>query len=228
MSPTDPVVGRATPTDAASAFAAMTFVIRQHLSGRHVSMLVQVKAVTNDGGVTAVGTVDVQPLVSMVDGLGNATPPGTIYGMPYLRIQGGTNAIIIDPQVGDIGLAVVADRDISAVKQNKVLSTPSSSRQNSFSDGLYLGGFLNGVPQQYIQFQASGITVLSPNLVTIQAPNVTVQGNMKVTGTTELQGAVTADSTITASGEVQGNGIKLSTHVHGGVQTGGGNSGPPV
>lgn len=221
MSPTDTNVGRATPTDAASTYAAMSFVIRQHLSGRRVSMLVMVKAVTNDGGVTAVGSVDVQPLVSSVDGLGNVTMPGTIYGLPYLRMQGGANAIILDPKVGDIGMAIVADRDISAVKETKAVSAPASSRQNSFSDGLYLGGFLNGVPTQYVQFNDDGITVLSPTKVTIQAPTVAVHGDMTVSGT------VVTQSTITASGEVQGNGIKLSTHVHTGVTTGGDASGPP-
>src|SRR5690242_10761672 len=99
MSPTKSFVGKATPSDAANPFAAMSFVIRQHLAGVRTAMLVVVKAVSNDGDLSPVGTVDVQPLVSKVDGEGNIVVAGTVFALPYLRIQGGTNAIIIDPKV---------------------------------------------------------------------------------------------------------------------------------
>ena len=81
--------------------------------------LVQVVAVTNDGGVEPVGFVDVHPMVAQVDGKGQPTPHGVIYGLPYIRVQGGSNAVILDPQVGDIGLAVFCAQDISKVKATK-------------------------------------------------------------------------------------------------------------
>lgn len=52
--------------------------------------------------------------------------------------------------------------------------------------------------------------------------------SIKLDGPTTITGAVTAQSTITATGDVVGAGKSLSTHVHSGVQTGGGVSGPPV
>lgn len=198
------------------------------LGQQRIATLVKVIAVRNAGGVEPVGTVDVQPLVNQTDGAGNITALPPVYGMPYVRVQGGSSAIILDPQVGDIGIAVIADRDLSAVIATKAQAAPGSRRRNNMADGLYVGGVLNGTPQQYVQFTNSGITVLSPQTVTIQAPNVKVQGNLEVTGTTKLDQAVTADSTITASGEVTGNGIALSTHKHTGVSTGGGTSGPPT
>ncbi|HEV2540188.1 MAG TPA: Gp138 family membrane-puncturing spike protein [Frateuria sp.] len=208
--------------------ASAEFVIRRMLGRVRTATLVKVLAVSNAGGVEPVGTMDVQPLVNQTDGEGNVTPLPVLYGLPYMRIQGGTNAVILDPQIGDIGVAVFADRDLSAVIATKAQGVPGSLRRHSLSDGLYLGGMLNGTPQQYVQFTTSGITVLSPQTVTIQAPNVKVQGNLEVTGTTQLDQAVTANSTITASGEVKGNGIALSTHKHSGVSTGGGTSGPPT
>lgn len=216
MSPTDSLSGQAVPNNAADPYSAMMFVIRQYLTGVRTTMLVQVKAVTNSGGVTPVGKVDVQPLVHQVDANGEIVPHGTVYGMPYMRIQGGTNAVILDPQVGDIGLAVMADRDISAVVSTKAAAAPGSNRRNNFSDGLYIGGFLNGTPTQYVQFSGAGIEVLSPTKVTIHAPTVAVEGNMTVTGS------------VVAQGEVTGNGVALSTHVHSGVQSGSGTSGPPI
>lgn len=222
MSPTDSAIGQATPTNSANPFAAMSFVIRQHLSGVRTAVLVIVEAVSNDGGVEPVGTVDVRPLVKKVDGIGNTVGCGTVFSLPYLRLQGGVNAVILDPQVGDIGLAVVADRDGSAVVATKAEAPPGSSRRFSLSDGLYLGGFLNGTPQQYLRFSSDGVEVLSPSKVTIKAPQIELDGAVHVTG------AQTNDSTIDASGDVTGQGTSLHTHTHSGVTSGGGTSGPPV
>ncbi|MHB1953090.1 MAG: hypothetical protein ACYCOU_05030, partial [Sulfobacillus sp.] len=134
--------------------------------------LVKVKACTNKGGLSAVGTVDVQILVNQIDGQGISTPHVTMYGLPYLRLQGGSNAVIVDPQVGDIGIAVFASRDITNVKSTKGQSNPGSYRMHDFADGLYLGGLLNGIPTQFVQFSSSGISIVSPNEVAIQAPAV--------------------------------------------------------
>lgn len=208
--------------------SSLQFVIRRMLARVRTSTIVQVVAVYNDGDVTPVGVVDIQPLVQQTDSAGNVTSLAVVYGVPYMRVQGGTNAVILDPQVGDIGMAVFGDRDLSTVVATKKMGPPGSARQHNLSDALYIGGILNGTPQQYVQFTTSGITVLSPQAVTIQAPTITLQGNVHTTGTLQQDGAVTANSTITATGEVKGKGIPLSTHKHTGVQTGGGTSGPPT
>lgn len=163
-----------TPASAAGEYNTITFLIRSILSKANFSTLVRVISCSNSGGLSPVGTVDVQPLVDQVDGLGNSVPHGAVYGLPYARIQGGANAIIIDPQPGDIGIAVFADRDISGVKAKKGQNVPASGRRNSMSDGLYIGGYLNGTPSQYVQFNASGIFITSPTAVFIDAPSVEV------------------------------------------------------
>lgn len=214
--------GAATPSDAAGEYSSMAFVFRQLMAGVRTATIVQIKAVTNAGGVSPVGKVDVQPMVHQIDGSGNITPHGTIYGIPYFRMQGGANAVILDPQVGDFGIAMFADRDVSGVVATGAAAAPGSARRNNFADGFYVGGILNGTPTQYVQFSDSGITVLSPTQVTIQAPTVAVTGNLTVSGT------VVTQSSITASGEVTGNGIKLSVLKVSGVQPGSGSSGTPV
>lgn len=209
--------GLQTLPDSVGEFNVLRFLIAQALGRMATATLVRVKNVS-----TSAQTVDVQILVNQVDGAGNATPHGVIYGVPYVRLQGGANAVIIDPHVGDIGLAVFASRDISSVKANKGQANPGSRRVFDYADALYVGGVLNGTPTQYVEFTPSGVNVVSPTAVTVTAPTITLDGDVHATG------AVTGDSTAVFDGDVTGAGIGLSTHKHTGVTTGAGTSGTPV
>ena len=186
------------------------FVVRSILSEQASAMLVVVTAVNSNGELAPVGLVDVQPMVAQLDGRGQAVPHGTINNVPYFRLQGGSNAVIMDPAVGDIGLAVFASHDISSVKKTKKPGNPGSRRRFDWADGLYIGGFLNGTPTRYIRFDSDGNVTIKP------AETVTVEGDLHCTGT------------ITGDVDVVGGGKHLKTHTHGGVQTGGGTSGPPT
>ena len=165
------------PTDEGSEYARLRFVVQSLLAGVRTAVPVQVMAVTNTGGVSPIGTVSIQPLVNVVDASGHATTHGTIYNCPYLRIQGGTNAVILDPQVGDIGLAVICDRDISAAQAGNSAAPPGSNRRFDLSDAVYLSSIMGTtVPAQYLEFNAAGITIHSPGVV-----NITAGGNVNVT-----------------------------------------------
>lgn len=201
----------------------LLFVVQQALAKVQTSSVVKVMACSNDGGVSPVGSVDVQILVNQISGQGNPTPHLTMYGLPYLRMQGGANAVIIDPQPGDIGIAVFASRDITNVKSTKTQANPGSYRMHDFSDGMYLGGLLNGAPSQYVQFSASGITIVSPTTITLQAPSIVLNGALQQTG-----GSATMSKSLTVTEDVTANGTSVHTHVHGGVTTGGGTTGEPV
>lgn len=162
--------GAQNPSSATSEYNAHAFVIRQILSQISTATLVQIKAVTNAGGVSPVGFVDVLPLVNQMDGGNGAMPHGVIHNIPYFRLQGGSNAVILDPQVNDIGICVFADRDISSVKTAKDVSNPGSKRRFDMADGLYIGGVINGAPTQYIAFSSTGIAMVSPTKILLQAP----------------------------------------------------------
>ena len=190
-----PVQGQQGATSAGSDFNAHAFLVQQILGRVNTATLVQIQAVSNNGGVSPVGTVDVMPLVNQIDGAGNQTPHGTIFGLPYFRLQGGTNAVILDPQVGDIGIAVFADHDVSSVKANKAQANPGSRRRFDMADGLYIGGVLNGTPVQYVQFNTNGISVVTPNNVVIQA-----QGNITATAGGNLQATVSGTTTVNSTG----------------------------
>jgi hypothetical protein len=197
--------------DAPNTYGSLVFLAKQLLNRTNTATLVKIVTVTNAGGLSPVGFVDVQPLVNQVDGANNAMPHGVLHNLPYFRMQGGADAIILDPKVGDIGIAVFADHDISTVSATKKQANPGSGRRYSMADGLYIGGVLNAAPVQYVQFTASGINIVSPSQVTITAPSIASSGTWAHTGT------------ITNNGKNIG-----STHTHSGVQTGGGNTGAPV
>lgn len=150
--------GYAGVAEGASEHARQQYMVQQILARVRTALLVKVMGVAG-GGVNPPGTVNVQPLVSMVDGAGNATEHGTIFGVPVLRFQSGNGAIIVDPQAGDIGLMLVCDRDISAAKSAGDVGPPGSGRRFDLADGVYLGGILGATPTRFIHFDASGITI---------------------------------------------------------------------
>lgn len=196
-------------TDTAS-YNIHDFFIQQALSKVGTIKLVKVMGVQNAGGVAAVGLVDVKPMVNLVDGLlGSAMQHDTVFQLPYFRLQGGLNAIIMDPVVGDIGFAVICDRDITTVKNTKTYGPPGSYRRFSIADGLYVGGVLNATPQQYVTFTSTGIKIADKNSNVWEMKSgmielTTIQ--LKVNGDISATGEVVAKSASTN--------IHLSTHKH--------------
>lgn len=154
--------GQTDPTTTQGEWNAMRFMIRQQIEKLSTCLPVEVVSV-NGGGVAPVGLVNVRVLVASVTGDDRVVDYPEIPNVPYLRLQGGANAVILDPQPGDIGMACFCSRDISAVKNARQAAPPGSRRAYDFSDALYVGGFLNAAPTQYIQFTESGILIHSPN-----------------------------------------------------------------
>lgn len=187
--------------------------------------LVQVQACSNDGDLSPVGTVNVLPLVNQIDGSipPNSQPHITVYGLPYLRVQGGSNAVIIDPQPGDIGIAVFASRDISGVKATKAQANPGSQRSYDFADGIYMGGVLNGSPTRYIQFSGAGITINDPSIITLQAPSILLKGAVTQSdGDVSMTGNLSVADNVTVMNDT----ISVKDHVHTSAPVGTPTSGP--
>lgn len=227
-------VANQTPASVATEYSTIAFIVQQLMNGIATAALVRVQACTNSGGLVAVGTVDVQLLVDQITEDGQTIPHGTVFKAPYQRMQGGTNAVILDPEPGDIGVCVFAMRDISSVKANPTAARdrappgapPGSRRVFSFSDALYLGGMLNGVPEQFVQFEAGGITVKSPAAVTIEAPTINLKGAVVQTGgDVTMAQNLTVTGTITGETDVFADNISGKTHTHDDPQ--GGVVGPP-
>ena len=197
--------GTEQPSSPGNDYAAYRFLAQQILNQAATSLPVEVMAVSNAGTVSTIGTVDVRPLVNQIDGDGNPTQHGIIHNVPYSRIQGGANAIIIDPVVGDIGTAVFASHDISTVKITKAQANPGSRRRQDWADAIYQFNIFGGVPTAYVQFAAAALNLVHPTAI-----NLTVGGHTLM---------------ISATG-IYLDGILWATHNHSGVQTGGGVTGP--
>lgn len=211
--------------DTTDEFNRMAFVVRSIMAQQATTTLVIVRAVED-------GLVDVQPMVSQVDGAGNAVEHGVIHGLPVWRLQGGNSAIVVEPTVGDIGLAVFASTDISNVKRAKEPTTPGSFRRFDWADGIYLGGLLNDEPTQFIRMDSEGIAITAaPGLpITMDADSVALNADtVSITATTtSISGDLTVGGAITGGAGSTFGGKSFDTHAHSGITVGGGNSGPPV
>lgn len=231
---------------ASSPVNAQDFAIRRLLGKINTAMPVRVVAVDVPDPKGPVGFVDVLPLVQQVDGEGNGVAPSTLYNVPFVRMQGGKNAVIVNPQAGDVGLAVFCQRDIAGVKTGRGASgpvNPGSYRSLDMADGVYIGGLLNAAPERYVWVDDAGVTIegvaqitmhgmetviTAERGVTINA-DVLINGSLTWTGTAQGNGqaAKFSGGLTNNGGTVQSNGIVLDTHVHGGVQPGGGNTAGP-
>lgn len=182
-----PAFGQSNASSDTSDYNSMDFIIRAALAGMQTVSVVKVVAV-HGGGVGPTGTVDVQVVVNLMTGGGTAVPHGIIYGVPFVRTQGGKNAFICDPVVKDIGLAAFASRDISSVKKSRGVASPSSKRMFDWADAIYVSGMLNGTPTQYLQMLGGSIKAQSP--MTQTSGNLSVGTGYSGTFTTGVTGNV--------------------------------------
>jgi hypothetical protein len=184
-------------TGGGSLYNAINFMIQNQLAlnaSAHVAKVVAI--VEGSGGVDNPPMVKCQIMVDDIDGYGNRVERAVLYNLPAYRSQSGTNAVIIDPQVGDIGMLVVADRDISGVKSTKANAGPGSFRQNNWADSCFHSGYINKTPVAYIQFTNEGVI----NIITPMDINITNQGNITVQTQGNLSATVHGNTTVTTTG----------------------------
>lgn len=181
---------------------AMSFMIKNQVRGMvNTALPVVVTGVDPGGTDGAAGYVDVKPMVTQTDATGGRLDPVDLFHLPYFRIQAGTAAIVIDPVVGDIGLAIFAQSDCSTLGQDADTPVqPGSFRRFDQADGFYIGGFLNAAPTSWIE--------------------MTQDGKIKITGTLELTGGMTVTDDIVAGS------ISLRHHIHTGDS--GGHTSEPI
>jgi Phage protein Gp138 N-terminal domain len=175
--------------------------------------------ISNDAG--PVGSVDVQPLINQVfgvGGVGKETPieHTIIYDVPYLRLQGGVNAVICDPQIGDLGLVVFADQDISATQKSFDVSTPPTKRKHDYADAIFVSVWNPQIsPENYVLLNDDKIKVLfGSSEAVFDSTGISLTGAVTITGTLRVTDTVTCDKDLIA------NGTHVHTHTHGGVSTG--------
>ena len=168
-----------------SDYNALSFIIQQAIR-QQVNTCIVVKVVGVSGNY-----VDVLPLVTQIDGFGEAVAPTNLYKLPFMRYHGGICAVKLDPVIGDIGLAVFAQKDCSSVGVGTTEpQKPASFRENTMGNGFYIGGFLNKEPSCYVELKQSGEVV-------INAP-----------------AGLTINNNVVVNGDVVASGISLVNHTH--------------
>jgi hypothetical protein len=184
------------------------------------------------------GTVVVQVAIqaNITDLDTGAVTPTTIdllRDVPVCYLGGGGMVATFPIQQGDTALVIFASRSISAWWQNGGVQKQTAPRMHSLSDGFAFIGprsLANSIPNvstTTAQFRSlDGSTFVE--IASGQVVNIVAPGGANITGSLSVNGNVSITGTATATGEVEGNGIKLSTHTHSGVTSGGGTSGPPV
>lgn len=193
----DQPVLNARPEQTVPGAAQDQYIIENLISKIHTMMPVKILSVTvPDDELAPIGRCEVLPLVQQIDGSNNVYPMGKIINVPYLRVQGGENAIVIDPKVGDVGLCGFCERDISIVKRTGELSAPDTRRRYDINSAVYMFTMMSGTPTQYIHFKSNEIHIKSPTKIVLDAPEVVATG------------------TIDAAIDVTTNNISLKDHVH--------------
>ena len=196
MAENDEVKGVANYAASNSPYNSISFMIQQAIR-EQVNTCIICKVV----GVSD-GYVDVLPLVTQISGKDEAIAPTTLYHLPFMRYHAGIAAVILNPVVGDIGLAVFAGKDCSNVKVGTSEPVPPASfRDNSMANGFYIGGFLNQAPSVFVELTQGG------------AVNITAPGGVNINGN------------VTVSGDVVASGKSLVNHTHMGVH---GETSPPL
>lgn len=169
---TGEVFGQQGPGATTDEYNTTVFAFNVLMQNIQTGTLVKVVSCTNDGDVSPIGRVKVQPLVNQLNGDGTGTPHGQLWNALYARAAGGTNAIIMDPQPNDIGFMGFCSRDISGVVVAMGQANPASRRTFDWADGIFIQEVPLGItPEQYIAFAAG---------IALGASVVSTTGNLSV------------------------------------------------
>ena len=147
------------------------------------------------------------------------------------QTYGGSGFIVTVPNLENSEcLIVFASRCIDGWWANGGVQPQIEFRMHDLSDGFAIIGF-NSQARLIPNYSTTAIEVRTFDGATkigLTAGAVTITAaNTHITGALQVDGAVTTNSTIAASGNITGNGTSLHTHTHSGVQSGSGNTGAP-
>lgn len=151
--------------------------------------------------------------------------------VPLVFPSAGGFTITFPIKANDEVLVVFASRCIDAWWQSGGINRPMEARMHDLSDGFAIPGprsqprvvgsisatalqIRNDAGTSYLEITASGkINIVAPT-------------GLEITGNVVVSGTIAANQV--QANTVLGGGKNLATHVHTGVTTGGGNSGPPL
>lgn len=195
----------------ASEYNALSFMIEQAIKGMvNTAIPVRVDSCTKPGVGGAAGYVSATPLVMQRGADGKSLQPVSLPQLPYYRVQAGTAAVVLDPQPGDIGLAVFSQQDASNVKEGTSEPVQAGSfRCFDMSDGFFVATHYGETPTTFIHLDPENneVTIKAPSKITIEAPQIELKGAVTMGGvssgdTMTLQGSISTTGNISTPGEI--------------------------
>lgn len=169
-------------------------------------------------------TITAQPAIQGVtyDQNNNATYVNLpILGDVPIVFPGAGGFVLTFPiAVGDEVLVIFASRCIDDWWQSGGIGKPIEMRMHDLSDGFAIPGPKS---QPNVIPNISSTSVQLRNKAGTTFIDIDASGNVNITAPT-----VNITGNLVVSGEVTGNGIPLSTHLHPGVTSGGADTGAPI
>ncbi len=214
---------------------------------QHVDDMLPAQVIAYDAGTNR---AQVQPLIVVVTTENVVVNRAQVASVPVAQWGAGGFVLRFPVKTGDLGWIKASDRDISLFKQTYQSSAPNTQRKHSFEDAVFFPDtFMKGVTinsedesNAVLQnFDGSVRIALWPDKVKITAPSIlfdtptaTFTGDVTIDGTINVQNSESSSTpcqingNVIATGDITAGSISLESHVHGGVTTGGGDTGVPV
>lgn len=224
---------RANPLEEAVVGAA-----RAQLANTWTALPGEIVSIDPKRGATVQPTIQAE--VTNQDGSTSVATIPLLLDCPVQFPEGGDTVLTFPVKPGDECLIVFASRCIDAWWQSGGVQPQAELRMHDLSDGFVLLGFRSqphitenisesavelrskdGATKISLDPSAQTIAMTAPGGATITA-DVTIDGDLTVTG------KIHADGEIDSSADVKTGAISLKNHKHGGVTTGGGQTGPAV
>nr|WP_172624046.1 Gp138 family membrane-puncturing spike protein [Rhodanobacter glycinis] len=223
--------------DSRERYAEMEVMFRAILSGsqKHLWTALPGYIVSFDADTV---TASVQPgvagIVTDKGGSPDAVSLPVLTDVPVVFPRGGGCTLTFPVTNGDECLIMFACRSIDAWSQSGGVQPPLSDRRHDLSDAFAIVGpmsqanKISGISTSTTQLRSNDGSTFVELDPTGRIVNVTAPGGMKITTPTlHITGDVNVDKTVTATTDVLGGGKSLKSHVHTGVTSGSGTSGPP-
>lgn len=205
----------------ASEYNALSFMMEQMIKGMvNTAIPVRVDSCTKPGVGGAAGYVSATPLVQQRGADGKALDTVSIPQLPYFRLQCGSAAVVLDPQPGDIGLAICSQQDSSNVQAGTSDPVQAGSfRCFDLSDSFYVGGFMNQAPQTFVHLdpEKGEAYIKAPTKITIDAPQIELKGALTMGGASGGADTITLDGNVTTNGNITAAGNVNAGHFYGPV-----------
>lgn len=205
------------PANGGSLLGMANELLRKHLQG--VDDMLPARIVSYD---RATNRAQVVPVIRILTTDGRQIERAQIASVPVMWPGGGGFILNFPLNPGDLGWIKANDRDISLFLQTFKTNAPNSLRLHSFQDAVF-------IPHPMTGYSIAGEDAAA---AVLQSLDGSVKVSVGAGGVVLAAGAARVEVSpagITLDGvPVIINGIDFATHVHTGVQPGGGNTGGPV